>query len=699
MIIQIVALGGILYTGYRQYKKEQSKSAATQQISKKGFYEKKVEQIYQNVNDGGSSVVTVETPQEQSFEVINNREIKVAATGFGLAVAGLFYKPLGLLSIPCILYAGKLVIKEAFKLLRKGKIDLETLVAALILGTVFLQRFMIASFSILMFKLSLRLTSKVIQDSRNHLVDIFSQAPEFVWVLVDDVEVSVPFNKVNIGDIVIVQAGDTIPVDGKVHEGMASVDQHILTGEAVPADKGPGEDVYAMTIVLSGRLLIEVEKAGEESTAAKITQILNQTADYKSGVQLRAETVSRDLINPALIAGSLSLPVVGWSGAIGVLACHPANSLTTIAPITILKHLTYASQQGILVKDGRSLELLGKVDTIVFDKTGTLTEEQPHTGAIHALAQWTEDEVLSLACSAEYKQTHPLAKAIQAEAKKRQIEAAIPSHCEYKLGYGLLVTVEGKTVHVGSERFMTAQGIELPAQFETLQGKSRKEGYSLVMVAVDNTLAGAIELRPTIRAEAQAVINQLKRRGTIKHFYIISGDGEVPTRELANTLGIDNCFWEVLPENKAALIKQLQQNGHFVCFVGDGINDSIALKTAQVSVSLTGASKIATDTAQIVLLDGGIKHLDFLFDIGVSLDTKMDGLLKLMLAPSIAGVCAIFLLGAGISTAIALGTASMVASVGYVLLPVSKRIQAQLDKKQIGLTADDRLLPDLKDKR
>ncbi len=333
--------------------------------------------------------------------------------------------------------------------------------------------------------------------------------------------------------------------------------------------------------------------------------------------------MSRQLVNPVLIASCVALPILGFNGALAIINAHPKNRMMGIAPISILNYFKLASRQGILIKDGRSLELLNQVDTIVFDKTGTLTEDQPHIGDIHCYSDYTENDILVYASAAEYKQKHSLAKAILEEVEKRQLSIPSIKDSEYKLGYGLIVNVAGQIIHVGSERFMEVENILIPSALKEQQKHSQEEGYTLVVVAVDKCIVGAIELLPTVRPEAIAVINRLKQRQNIKATYIISGDHEIPTKKLAKALGIDHYFAETLPEEKANIIEQLQHEGHFICYIGDGINDSIAMKKSHVSVSLRGASTIATDTAQIVLMDNGINHLDLLFDLAFDFNTRL----------------------------------------------------------------------------
>ena len=289
------------------------------------------------------------------------------------------------------------------------------------------------------------------------------------------------------------------------------------------------------------------------------------------------------------------------------------------------------------------LDILTQVDTIVFDKTGTLTHAQPHVGQIHTCSDYEALDVLKYAAAAEYKQSHPIALAILEEANARQLVVPQVDETEYKVGYGLSVTLIGQIVRVGSARFMEMEGITIPRHIKETQKASHRQGHSLIMVSINQTLAGAIEMRPTVRPEAKEIISQLRSRH-VKSMYIISGDHKEPTRKLAQELGIDNYFAETLPEQKAELISQLQEEGKFVCYVGDGINDSIALKKAQVSISLRGASTIATDTAQVILMNENLNQIVQLFDIAKEFDANIKRTLMTSMIPGLITVSGAFFL-------------------------------------------------------
>ncbi len=661
MIIETLALGTLVYTGFRNSKKNNKGKVIT--VSSKTAMEDKVTQLFKEQDQ----------QLQENAKPENKHEMKIALSAFSLSTIGFVYPLIALFSIPFILYASKDIFEKSYELFKQGEVNVSTLMSITIAGCIMLGSYFAAALILVLIRLAMKLMALVTQTSKQALVDIFEQQPSFVWLVVNNIETKIPFSELKTDDIVIVHAGEIIPADGTIVEGIANIDQHILTGEAVPTEKEIGAEVFAATIILSGKIYIKVEKTGKECTASKITNILNNTVDFKSTTQLRAKTLSDKLVKPALIAGGIALPILGFNSAIAIIYTHPKNKMMGIAPATILNYLNLASQQGILIKDGRSFELLQQVDTIIFDKTGTLTEEQPHVGIIHCCASYNENEILTYAASAECKQTHPLAKAIKQEAENRNIQLQPIEESEYKIGYGLIVGVAGKTVHVGSERFIEMVDMEVPASLKQQQKLSNKEGYTLVMIAVDNQVIGAIELLPTVRAEAKMVIANLKRRKNIKATYIISGDNEIPTKKLAEELDIDHYFAETLPEQKAELIEKLQEEGHFICYIGDGINDSIALKKSQVSISLRGASTIATDTAQIVLMDNGLYHLESVFKLADDFNNNMNTTFAIMLTPFVLGVGGVFLLGFGIPKIIALNMTGLVFAAGNAMLPLLKK--------------------------
>ncbi|MCB0105229.1 MAG: HAD-IC family P-type ATPase, partial [Caldilineaceae bacterium] len=317
---------------------------------------------------------------------------------------------------------------------------------------------------------------------------------------------------------------------------------------------------------------------------------------------------------------------------------------------SMLSYLQVAAQRGILVKDGRALEVLPEINTVVFDKTGTLTLEQPTVSQIHCYNGVTELKLLRYAAAAEAKQSHPVARAILQAAADQGLALPLLEDAEYKVGYGLKTQIEGRVIHIGSVRFMAIEGFAIPPDVATHQDESHALGHSLVLVALDGEVVGAIELQPTIRPEALEIIRDLHKRNI--ETVIISGDNDAPTRRLAADLGIDRYFAEVLPEDKANLVRQLQEEGHKVCFVGDGINDSIALKSADVAVSLRGATTIATDMAEIIFMNGTLGQLPELFTLADEFAANMRVNLVASMTPGIVGIAGTLLFGWGMTVCV-----------------------------------------------
>jgi Cu2+-exporting ATPase len=329
----------------------------------------------------------------------------------------------------------------------------------------------------------------------------------------------------------------------------------------------------------------------------------------------------------------------------------------------MLNHIKLASDRGILIKDGSALEKLNQVDTVIFDKTGTLTLDDPYVGNIYSADGHSKDEVLTLAAVAESRQSHPIARAILREAREHGLSYNVSNAAIHRIGYGVEIHVDDKVIAVGSARFLKSEGIVIPKRWQKLQAEDDEQGYSLVYVAVDRKCCGVIELKPTMRPEAREVVRRLGQRNL--DLIIISGDHASPTRHLAAELGIGRYYAEKLPEDKARLIEQLHHEGRTVCFVGDGINDAIALKRASVSISLHGASTAAVDTAQIILMDRDLAQLDSLFDLAASYDTNLKVSTVTTFAPSALCLYGSLLGIVGIPTAFILYMSSL--TVGYAV--------------------------------
>jgi heavy metal translocating P-type ATPase len=517
--------------------------------------------------------------------------------------------------------------------------------------------------------------------SQKLLTSVFGKQPRYVWLCRGDAEIQVPTEKLEKGDVIVVHTGEAIPVDGHVFAGMALVDQHSLTGEATPAEKGVGDRVFASTLLVAGEIKVTVEMSGSETASARIGQILSDTAGYKMSSQHKGERLADQAVLPTLGAGALGMAMMGPLGAVAVLNSDLGTGIRMAVPLAMLSSLTLCASKGILVKDGRALEMMNQVDTVLFDKTGTLTRDQPEVCRIFTAPDWSGDQILSFAAAAERMFHHPIAMAILHRAEQLELNLPPTDDSQYKVGYGITVEIGGNTVRVGSKRFIESEAIELDRWAIEALEEAHREGHTMVMVAVDDRLGGMIELVAAVRPEVPSIIKGLRDRG-ISHIAIISGDHDAPTQKLAATLGMDRYFAQVLPADKADYVAKLQAEGRKVCFVGDGINDSIALKKADVSISLRGASTIATDTAQIVFLEGGMSKLCDLRDIARDLDRNVNRSWSMIVAPNVTNVIGVFTMGFGVMTSVLTNNVSALVALANGLLPLRKIAAAESDRRR-----------------
>ena len=638
--------------------------------------------------EGGSTSVLlsdenigVSIPELEGIPIVEQKKETNRGIGLSLLLTGVAVGakvaalPAALVCLPLGLYIMRHPFRAAYNdITAKRKIGDPALASILMIGTFGSGFFVVGGVASIFYYASTKLILLTQDSSRRKLVNIMGQMPDSVWMLIDGQECEAPLSQVQEGDTIVVGAGQVIPVDGVVVAGNAMIDQHRLTGESQPAEKASGDPVLAATMVMTGSINIRVTQTGTATAAAKIGEILNNTANCQLGIESKAMQFVDRAALPTLLAAGVALPLVGLNGAVAVTAAALGYNVRLSAPIAMLNYLNLAAEQGILVKDGRSLELLPTIDTVIFDKTGTLTEEQPRVSRIHCVdhghGAGSADEELLLACAAaiEARQSHPIARAIVAAAHERKLTLPTINDAHYMVGYGMKALIHGRLFHIGSGRFMGMEQIALPPAVEQIQQAAHRVGHSLVMIAMDYQLVGAIELEPTIRAEVAEIIATLHERNL--EVYIISGDQEEPTRKLAHRLGIDHYFANTLPDDKAAHVERLQAEGRKVCFVGDGINDSLALRQADVSVSLRGATSVATDTAQIVLMHQSLRQLPTLLKLADEFNGNMKSGYAAAVIPGVITIGGVFLVRLGILAATLIYNVGLLTSLGIAMSPL-----------------------------
>src|SRR6184192_1762573 len=421
-------------------------------------------------------------------------------------------------------------------------------------------------------------------------------------------EEEVPLDAVAVGDILAVRPGDTIPVDGVAIAGSSYVDESMLTGEPVPVAKGPGDEVVGGTRNQQGPFRFRATKVGADTALARIVAMVRDAQSSKAPAQRLADLAGKYLVVVALASGIVTLLawlVLGHQGvafalsaavAAIVIACPDALALATPTAITV--GVGRAARAGVLFRTATVLEAAAQVDTVVFDKTGTLTEGRPSVTDVVPAAGVEEAAILRLAAAADGESEHPLATAVVAAAKLRALVVDPVSHFESVPGHGVQATVGGRTVLVGNRKLLERQGVtpELDREAEGL----RAEAKTALHVAADGRTLGLIAVADRIRPSAKSAVAALHDLGI--RVLILTGDSRVTADAVARTLGIDDIRAEILPGDKAAEVKRLEEQGRRVAMVGDGVNDAPALAAATVGIAIGAGTDVAIETAGIILM-------------------------------------------------------------------------------------------------
>jgi len=570
------------------------------------------------------ALVTAETTQ--SFTQ-HNQQIAVSSTALASTSIGyFFYPPLTLLNIGLISYnAVPMLDRAGYTLAHEGRFKNDSVAALISLLCIGTGAYFAAALHSLIYHLSCRFIDEAKQTTTELAIEAYKQQPTQVWIIQDQLEIAIDLTELQVGDRIIVKTGDVIPIDGEIAEGVALIDQQALTGESAPSEKHPGDKVMASSIVLSGEIYIEATLSGIETQAHKLNDILVQTRDFKSQIQLRGEEWADNIAFPLLLTSGLAIPFIGISPATALLFSAPLNSVRAMLALHTTTHLKWATEHQVFIKDGRALEQLPMIDTVLFDKTGTLTETQPQVAQVISCGEFSPNDLLRYAAAAEQHLQHPIADALRNKATELKLELPLSVQAgEYQIGLGVSVRIEGYRVHVGSQRYITdvTGQQQLPSSLSRLL--KRDSGHTFIFIAIERRIEGVVELYPQVRPEAQALIARLRLRG-VRQIGVVSGDQRAPTEQLAHSLGINTIYAEVLPHQKAELIFRLQRQGHRVCYVGDGLNDAIAMKQANVSVCLNSAADATRDMAQVILLEDDLSHLRDAFDVADHLTLRLAG--------------------------------------------------------------------------
>lgn len=497
---------------------------------------------------------------------------------------------------------------------RRLNVDfLDTLAIAVSLGR---GQMFTAAFMAWMIALGDWIRDRTAAQSKRAMSSLLQFQAAFAWVLQEGKVTRIASGAVNPGDRVIVYPGEMIPVDGRILRGSATVDQKIVTGESMPSEKGPNEEVYASSVVREGKLIVEALRVGDNTTAAQIVRLVDSVPAGETRMQNHAEKLGDRLVAPSLLLTSAIFAATGnVDRLLSMLIIDFGTGIRVAAPTSVLAAMAHAARNGILIKSGRHMEQLATLDTIIFDKTGTLTYGRPHVSDIISLddRSFPTRKIIGLAAAAEARLTHPVSAAIVSKAVRDGIDIPARSESEFQVGLGVKAQVNGYSIHVGNERFLKQCGVRAEPGMAHVRNIN-EEGCSALLFAVDGKVKGVIAYADELRPDSAPVIRALRRNG-VRHIVMITGDNTTVARAVARRLEIDSIYAETLPADKAEIVRNLQQRGHSVAMVGDGINDSPALAYADVGVSLKHGADVARETADVVLMEDSLWKLVYAVEI------------------------------------------------------------------------------------
>ncbi|MFA4916903.1 MAG: heavy metal translocating P-type ATPase [Syntrophales bacterium] len=433
----------------------------------------------------------------------------------------------------------------------------------------------------------------------------------------DGTEEDIPLEQVQPGDTLRVRPGEKVPVDGTVIDGESNVDESMVTGEPMPVAKSAGRKLIGATVNGTGSLLMRAEKVGADTLLAQIVNMVAEAQRSRAPIQKLADVMAGYFV-PAVVSTAVIAFIVWWvwgpeprlahavvnAVAVLIIACPCALGLAT--PISIMVGTGRGAMAGVLIKNAEALEIMEKIDTLVVDKTGTLTEGKPKLVTVQAEEGFTEDEVLRIAASLERASEHPLAEAIVYGAEERGVELLKTNNFQSITGKGVTGQVDGHTVAVGNIKLLESLGInagDLPQQ----ANQQRVEGKTVMLIAINGKAAGLIGVADPIKDSTPEAIHDLHAEGI--RIVMLTGDSHATAKAVAGKLGIDQVHAEVLPDQKAELIKQLQADGRIVAMAGDGINDAPALAQAQVGIAMGTGTDVAMESAGITLVKGDLRGI------------------------------------------------------------------------------------------
>lgn len=519
-------------------------------------------------------------------------------------------------------------------------VGIELLLSIAVIGALYIGEYSEAAIVTFLFQFGTYLEQRTLNKTKSAIRTLTEMAPATAWRLDSSGAVEISADEVEEGNRLLVKTGGKVAVDGMVESGEGYLDEASINGESTPAHKGPGDQIFAGTILDSGTLEMRATKVGEDTTFAKIIALVEEAQDAKSPAERFIDRFAK-WYTPVVVV----LAVTAWlitrnlDTAITVLVLACPGALVIGAPVANVAGIGRGARNGTLLKGGDSVHTFAKTDTMVFDKTGTLTVGHP---SVTALYPYTDNipKALELAAAVESASDHPLAAAIVNYAKDRGAESSETIHSEAEKGLGLRAEINGRSVLAGSARMMEANGIPLTESQRHDLAEAQNRGATTVLLAVGGKILLLFAISDAVKPGAAQMISDLYKLG-VKRTVMLTGDNRKTAEAVATKIGLSEARAELLPQDKLAAVKAMQREGHVVAFVGDGVNDSPALAAADTGIAMGGGTDVAVETSDVVLIRSNLESIP----IALRLAKRTVGLTRQNI---VIAVSTVFLLLAGL---------------------------------------------------
>ena len=502
-----------------------------------------------------------------------------------------------------IVLGGWFRFKQALKDVTRGKITINVFVTAAILASLLIGQFISAAIIVFIMSVAGSLESFTVKKTRQAIEGLLDLTPKTARILKGGKLVEIPLEEVNKGDVVVVITSERIPVDGHIIEGTAVINQAPITGESIPVDMFTGDRVFAGTLNESGNIQIEVDRIGADTTLARIIHLVEEAQERKAPIALIADRFTTYFLPAVALIALATFFLTGEvtrSVAVLLVACPCALAIAT--PSAVTAGIANLARRGVLVKGGATLEVAGKIKTVILDKTGTTTIGKPRVHSIVTFNNINEDELIRLAASVETFSEHPIASAILEKAKEINIAPVHPQNHQVIPGQGVSGLVEGKPVTVSNLRHAGKIAVQLNEAEKAEAARIEEQGFTVLAVASDNKALGIIGVGDQVR-EGVSKASQWLRQAGVERLLLFTGDHQRAAQQAAAQIGVDEIRSELLPEDKLRQLRALRRNGEVVAMIGDGINDAPALAEADVGIAMgTAGTDIAMEAADICLM-------------------------------------------------------------------------------------------------